>query len=158
MHLYCAPILFKMICHVLGNKIGSHLIFHAFMSSTCRFFCRSVRCIFCASSVRCFFGNRTLSWCEQRQVLLPLPDCRQVILPCYLCLFSVSYSTYLLFLASLMSRCLCLDPICMFTWQPWYSHTPTSYYMLLVYLVSLASRSACLAALLESCCLFVWSC
>ena len=150
MHLYCAPIPFKMLCHVLGNKIGQPLICHASCHLHAASFAIEVKCTFYVSGVRCFFGNRTLSWCEQRQVLLPLPDCRQVILLCYLCSFSVSHSSYLLFLTSLVLRCWCLDPICMFTWQPWYSHTSTSYYLLFVYLVGLASRSACLGLLCSS--------
>ena len=117
---------------------------HACIASTCRIFCHSVRCIFLLSSVRCIFADRTLSWCEQRHVLLLLPDCRQGLLTSYLCLFSVSYSAYLLFLASLMLRCLCLDPIHMFTLLPWYATSPDPINLLFVYLVGLASRSACL--------------
>ena len=144
-----------MLCHVLGNKIWTTFNMSCIMSSTCRFFCPSSKMHLLFFRCSLLLRDRTLSRCEQRQVLLPLPDCRQVILPWYLCLFSVSYSSFLLFLASLVLRCLCLDPICMFTWQPWFSHTPTSYYLLLVYLVSLASPSACLGALLESCYLFI---
>ena len=120
--------MFSHVIHAIHQHAGSFAIV--------------VKCISAPSRACCFFGNRTLSWCEQWQVLLPLPDCRQGLLTCYLCLFSVSHSSYLLFLASLMIRCLCLVPICMFTLQPWYSHFSPHPINLLI--VSLASRSACL--------------
>ena len=88
---------------------------------------------------------------KSRAVTLPLPECRQVILPCYLCVFSGSYSSYLLFLASLMSRCLCPILYACLPCSPDIATPPHPINLLFVYLVSLASRSACLGALLESC-------
>ena len=155
MHLYCAPIPFKMICHVLGNKIGSHLIWHAFMSSTCCFFCRSskmhlFRCpVFVASSGI----GRWVDVNNDRFGYLYRIAGKDYSLTIFACFLSLTPPIFL-FLASHMLWCLCPDPICMFTWQPWYSHTSTSYYMLFVYLVSLASPSAGLGALLQSCYLF----
>ena len=45
-HLYCAPIPFKLICHVLGNKIGQALICHASCHQHAASFAVVVRCIF----------------------------------------------------------------------------------------------------------------
>ena len=153
-HLYCAPIPFKMSCHVLGIKTGSHLICHAFMSSTCWFFCRRVKCIF--SVAQCSLLLRELdvelmwattssatstAWIAGKWYSLAIFACFLPLTPPIFC--------------SLLVLCHDACVLILFTCIPCCHDKPHPINLLFVYLVRLASRSACVGALLESCHLFI---
>ena len=155
MHLYCAPIPFKLLCHVLGNKIGQHLICHASCHQHAASFAIKVKCIFCVFSVRCFsFGiGRWVDVSNDRSCYLYRIAGKWYSLAIFTCFLSLTPPIFCSLLALCHDACVSI----LFACLPC-SHDiatpPHPITLPFVYLVSLASRSACLGALLQSCYLF----
>ena len=105
----------------------------------CRIFCHCIKyCTRCLLLVNCFFADKTLSWCEIRQVLRtcsssPLFRRAPPFLPrcCFL-----SYS-FLLRLLALCLRCFSISILFACYLAASYYPIPTSYNPLLVYLLAL---------------------